>query len=325
MAKKKKSSPAGNRARRSSATRAKAKRAAKAPTVGKKSTAARAKGRTTKPVQQRSTRKPAPKPRPARRASVAPAPRAPQINWGAIVDSLNARVAARGAPVWETLSQQMTGTTHLPPPLMRARNIETSAPDGVRAYQYLTMTRACVADLQGDRPLAARENIARFLLHLGWHGSRLHYRLQGRRQMDDGDGAGRGLIPFEAHRAKDTLIHLARTPADRVARRLGDMAGLGWPGLVRAAHSLPDWGPGGRGAEFPEGHIVGGLLARDDQFNLYLARAAFMLLPPAVPIGNMNQAEYWFAYWRLSATDPDAERRGFAAAASEADALIDGA
>jgi hypothetical protein len=250
--------------------------------------------------------------------------RVPQISWGTIVESLNARVATRGAPVWDVAAQQIARATEMPPPLARTVNIETSAPDGVRAFQYLSMARACVADLQGHRPLAARENIARFLLHLGWHGSRLHYRLQGRATMDDGEGPGRGLIPFEAHRAKDTLTHLARAPADRVARRLGDIAGLGWPGLVRAAHSLPDWGASGRGATFPEGHIIGNLLARDDQFNLYLARAAFMLLPPAVPIGNTNQAEYWFAYWRLSSADPDAERRAFAASADEVDALIDG-
>ncbi|MCW5745572.1 MAG: hypothetical protein KIT36_05160, partial [Alphaproteobacteria bacterium] len=248
----------------------------------------------------------------------------PQVSWGAMVDSLNARVAARGAPVWDMLAQHMAAARVMPPPLVRARNIETSAPDGVRAYQYLSMARACVADLHGERPLAARENMARFLLHLGWHGSKLHYRRQGRQEMDDGDGPGRGLIPFEAHRVKDTLIHLARAPAERIARRLGDMAGLGWPGLVRAAHSLPDWGPGGRGAAFPDAHIIVGLLENDDQFNLYLARAAFMLLPPAVPIGNTNQAEYWFAFWRLSAPDPDAERLAFRAAADEVDALIDG-
>lgn len=264
-----------------------------------------------------------PKARPRTRRAATPA-RVHDISWGAMVDSMNARVAARGMPVLDLLAHHMAATRVLPPPLIRAANITNSAPDGVRAFQFLRTARACIADLHGERPLAARENMARFLLHVAWHGSRLRFRRQGRDASGDGDGPGRGLVPFEAHRARDTLIRLARAPADRLAHRLGDIAGLGWPGLVRAAHSLPEWGHGGRGAHFPEGHIIEGLLERSDQFNLYLARAAFLLIPPAVPIGNTNQAEYWFAFWRVSAPDPDASRLAFRTDADMVDALIDG-
>ena len=272
-----------------------------------------------------SARRPAARPKAkARRRRTATPVRVHEMSWGAMVDSLNARVAARGMPLWDVLAHSMAATRVLPPPLPRAVNVQASAPDGVRAFQFLSMARACVADLHGERPLAARENMARFLLHTAWHGSKLRFRRQGRDDMSDGDGPGRGLVPFEAHRAKDTLIRLARASSDRVAHRLGDIAGLGWPGLVRAAHSLPDWGHGGRGSTFPDGHIVEGLLERNDQFALYLARAAFLLIPPAVPIGNTNHAEYWYAFWRCSAPDPDAERLAFRIDADAVDALIDG-
>jgi hypothetical protein len=241
-----------------------------------------------------------------------------------MVDALNARVAARAMPVADMVARQMSRTTSMPPLLARAANIETSAPDGVRAFRFLAMARACVADLHQQRPLAARENMARFLLHVAWHGSRLRYRRQSLRSSGDGEGPARGLIPFEAHRVKDTLIRLARTGADHLARRLGDLSGLGWPGLVRATHSLPDWKPGGRGATFPDGHVIEGLLERNDQFNIYLGRAAFLLLPPAVPVGNTNQAEYWFAFWQISAPDADAARLRFRIEADEVDALVDG-
>jgi hypothetical protein len=248
----------------------------------------------------------------------------PQPSWGHLVDSLNARVAARSMSVWDTLAHHMAATRELPPPLPRTANVETSAPDGVRAHQFLSIARACVADLHRDRPLAARENMARFLLHVAWHGSQLHFRRLGSRALDDGEGAARGLIPFEAHRAKDTLMRLVRAQADRVAYRLGNLSGLGWPGLVRAAHSLPDWGTGGRGARFPEGHLIESLLERNDQFNVYLARAAFLLIPLSVPVGNTNHAEYWYAYWCISAPDPERLQLTFRTDADEVDALIDG-
>ena len=93
---------------------------------------------------------------------------------------------------------------------------------------------------------------------------------------------------------------------------------------MRAAHSLPDWGSGGRGAYFPEGHLIESLLVRSDQFTLYLARAAFLLIPPAVPVGNTNHAEYWYAYWRISAPDPERLQLAFRTDADDVDALIDG-
>ena len=278
--------------------------------------------------KQPATRRPAAKPKikpVARRPAASAAPvSAPQVSWGALVDSLNARVAVRTISIADALARPMASLTVLPPPLARAANIESDAPDGVRARRFLAMARACVADLHGDRPLAARENMARLLLHMAWNGSKLRFRRQGGRQTNDGTGPGRGLIPFEAHRAKDTLIRLTRAAADRVAHRLGDITGLGWPGLVRCAQSLPDWGQGGRGAAFPDGHILAGLLERNDQFALYLARAALLLIPPAVPVGNNNHAEYWFAFWRISAPDPQAEQLAFRLNADEVDALIDG-
>jgi hypothetical protein len=248
----------------------------------------------------------------------------PQPSWGHLVDSLNARVAARSVSIWDTLAHNMATTRELPPPLPRTANIEANAPDGVRAHQFLSMARGCIADLHRDRPLSARENMARFLLHVAWHGSQLHFRRLGSKALDDGEGAARGLIPFEAHRAKDTLMRLVRAQADRVAYRLGNLSGLGWPGLVRAAHSLPDWGTGGRGARFPEGHLIESLLERNDQFNVYLARAAFLLIPLSVPVGNTNHAEYWYAYWCISGPDPERLQLTFRTDADEVDALIDG-
>jgi hypothetical protein len=241
-----------------------------------------------------------------------------------MVESLNARVAARPIPVWDIVALQMAAAAELPPPLLRMANVDAGAPDAMRARQFMAMARACVADLHSERPLAARENMARFLLHVAWHGSHLRVRRGGPAEPEEPLAVTGGLIPFEAHRAKDTLIHMARTPPDRVAHRLGELSGLGWPGLVRCAHSLPDWGPGGRGAAFPEGHPLEALLARNDQFNVYLARAAFLLIPPAVPIGNTNHAQYWFTFWRIAAPDPDAAQLAFRMDADEADTLIDG-
>lgn len=314
----KKASRAGRKAVRAKTPPAKQKRAVK---------------KAARPAQKpAATRRPAAKPKTsakikpvARRAAASSTPAGvPQVSWGALVDSLNARVAVRSIPFADALARPMMSLTVLPPPLARAANIETDAADGVRARRFLAMARACVADLHGDRPLAARENMARLLLHMAWNGSKLRFRRQGGRQIDDGAGPGRGVIPFEAHRAKDTLIRLTRAAADRVAHRLGDITGLGWPGLVRCAQSLPDWGHGGRGAAFPDGHILGSLLERNDQFALYLARAAWLLIPPAVPVGNNNHAEYWFTFWRISAPDPEAEQLTFRLDADEADALTDG-
>ncbi len=321
IAAKKKAPPARGKAAKAKTAPAKAKRPAR-PVPAAKGTARPASKPSPKTA---SARRPVARPKiKARRRGAAMPERVHETSWGAMVDSLNARVAARGTPLLDILAHHMAASRVLPPPLPRAVNVQASAPDGVRAFQFLSMARACVADLHGERPLAARENMARFLLHTAWHGSKLRFRRQGRHDMGDGDGPGRGLVPFEAHRAKDTLIRLARTASDRLAHRLGDIAGLGWPGLVRAAHSLPDWGHGGRGGIFPDGHIIEGLLERNDQFALYMARAAFLLIPPAVPIGNTNHAEYWFAFWRVAAPDPDAERLAFRADADQVDALIDG-
>lgn len=314
----KKASRAGRKAAPAKTPPAKQKRAVKKATrPAAKSAETRRPAAKTK---IRSKSKPV-----ARRATASTAAlSAPQASWGTLVDSLNARVAVRTISIADALARPMVSLTVLPPPLVRAANIETDAPDGVRARRFLSMARACVADLHGDRPLAARENMARLLLHMAWHGSKLRFRRQGGRHIDDGTGPGRGLVPFEAHRAKDTLIRLTRAAADHVAHRLGDITGLGWPGLVRCAQSLPDWGPNGRGAAFPDGHILAGLLERNDQFALYLARAALLLIPPAVPVGNNNHAEYWFAFWRISAPNPEAEQLAFRLDADDVDALIDG-
>lgn len=310
--------------KKKSATRGKTTRA-KAP-APKHPTAARTQAATKSPTARRPAAKPKAKAKRAtRRASTKPTARtAPQMSWGAMVDSLNARVAVRAVSIPDVLARQMASATVLPPPLVRAANVEAGAPDAQRAARFLSMARACVTDLHGDRPQAARENVARFLLHMAWHGSRLRHRRQGARDVQDGAGPGRGLVPFEAHRAKDTLMRLTRAAADRVTHRLGDIAGLGWPGLVRCAYSLPDWGPGGRGAAFPDGHPLENLLERNDQFSLYLARAALLLIPPAVPIGNNNHAEYWHSFWQITTPDPDAARLAFRRDADAVDALIDG-
>ncbi|TWT00667.1 hypothetical protein [Reyranella sp. CPCC 100927] len=313
----KKAARSGSKAARAKAPPTKQQRAAKKATRPAPKPATRRPATAAKPKAKakRATRRPV--------ASAAPG-WAPQVSWGALVDSLNARVAIRSVSLAEFLARPMPSLTTLPPPLAPTGNVDTNAPDAQRARRFLSMARACVGDLHGDRPLAARENMARLLLHMAWNGSKLRFRRQGGGQVDDGTGPGRGLIPFEAHRAKDTLIRLTRASADRTVHRLGDLAGLGWPGLVRCALSLPEWAPGGRGAAFPDGHILAGLLERNDQFALYLARAALLLLPMAVPVGNNNHAEYWYKFWRISAPDPAAASFAFRSDADEVDALVDG-